>query len=375
MYNQNKVSEKLELQEGVHFEIVKNKAGYGYKYAILDHECWCPKSGIVEIRNMKNNLTLQNTPKNDGGVTVKRFRDKETGLLFGLHSGIDDRTGDIKHYEILLDGNMQFDLSIPHDRRQYIMASRGPSVLGSPNQSGKPNYILFDKEVIASKNNDNRSLRRKAEDIVESMKDAQLREMAMNVGINVNANNSPKMLLDEVYRFIENKVNGVLGAKRFIEVYENKDREIITIYHKARSLGIITQDYVTNTFSFGGVPLGVGEEASIQFLIEKRQMAYVIKQQCEVTDKGTVKSMAFAEKPEDAEKKALLARIAELEAKQLKDLESADIEAEKEPLSEDAEMTELRKEAKELKISSWALPAIKKETLRAKVEEAKAKLV
>ena len=373
MINSTQITSEM-LVEGTHYEIVKNKAGYGYKYAILEHECWCPKSGIVEIRNMKKNLTLQNTPKNDGGVTIKRFRDKETGLLFGLHSGIDDRTGDIKHYDVLLDGNMQFDLSIPHDRRQYIMASRGPSVLGSPNQSGKPNYILFDKEVIASKNNDNRSLRRKAEDIVESMKDAQLREMAMNVGINVNANNSPKMLLDEVYRFIENTVNGVTGAKRFIEVYENKDREIITIYHKARSLGVITQDYVTNTFSFGGVPLGVGEEASIQFLIEKRQMAYVIKQQCEVTDKGTIKSMAFAEKPEDAEKKALLARIAELEAKQPK-IDLTDTETEKEPLSEDAEMTELRKEAKDLKISSWALPAIKKETLRAKVEEAKAKLV
>ena len=365
MYNQNKVGETpQELIEGTHFEIVKNKTGYPYKYAILDHECWCPKEGIVEIRTMKNNLTITGAAKNDNEVIIKRFKDRETGLLFGIHSGVDDRTGDINHRYVRLEGNMQFDLSIPNDRREYIMASRGPSVEGSPNQTGKPTYKLFDKQIIASKNIDTRKLKRKAEDIIDSMKATQLEEMALNIGVNVNANRNPQMLLDEVYRVME------ANPKKFIEIYENKDREIISIYHKAKSLGIITQDFLTQTYSFGGITLGVGEQASIEFLIEKRQMAYVIKQQCEVTDKGTAKSMAFADKPEDVEKKALLARIAELEA-QAKGSTSAD--KLEDAVTEDHEMIELRKEAEELGVKGYALPSIKKETLKAKVEEAKAK--
>lgn len=368
MYNQNKVGEMPQLEEGVHFEIVKNKTGYPYKYAILDHECWCPKEGIVEIRTMKNNFTITGAAKNDNEVIIKRFKDRETGLLFGIHSGVDDRTGDINHRYVRLEGNMQFDLSIPNDRREYIMASRGPSVEGSPNQTGKPTYKLFDKQIIASKSIDNRKLKRKAEDIIDSMKATQLEEMALNIGVNVNANRNPQMLLDEVYRVME------ANPKKFIEIYENKDREIISIYHKAKSLGIITQDFLTQTYSFGGIPLGVGEQASIEFLIEKRQMAYVIKQQCEVTDKGTAKSMAFADKPEDVEKKAMAEKIAKLEAQLLA---KASADEEKEPLTdksetktEDAEMIELRAKAKELKISSWALPKIKKETLAKLVEEA-----
>lgn len=366
MYNQNKAGEMPILIEGEHFEIVKNKAGYPYKYAILDHICWCPKEGIVEIKTLKNNLTTTGGAKNDQEIIIKRFKDRETDLLFGIHSGVDDRTGDINHKYVRLVGNMQFDLSIPNDRKEYIIAMRGPSVEGSPNQTGKPAYKLFDKQIIASKNIDTRKLKRKAEDIIESMKHTQLEEMALNIGVNVNANKNPQMLLDEVYRVMES------NPKKFIEIYENKDREIISIYHKAKSLGIITQDFLTQTYSFGGIPLGVGEQASIEFLIEKRQMAYVIKQQCEVTDKGTAKSMAFADKPEDIEKKALLARIAELEALNKSKTDSAD--EHKDTVTEDHEMIELRKEAEELGVKGYALPSIKKETLKAKVEEAKTKL-
>ena len=64
-------------------------------------------------------------------------------------------------------------------------------------------------------------------------------------------------------------------------------------------------------------------------------------------------------------------RVAELEAKQSK-TDSAD--EHKDAVTEDHEMIELRKEAEELGVKGYALPSIKKDTLRAKVEEAKAKL-
>ena len=87
-----KAGEMPELKEGEHYEIVKDGTGYGYKYAILDSEIWAPKEGIVEIKRLKNNLTVDGRPKNDDEVIIKRYKDRETGLLFGLHTGVDDRT-------------------------------------------------------------------------------------------------------------------------------------------------------------------------------------------------------------------------------------------------------------------------------------------
>jgi len=368
MYNQNKVGEMPELQEGVHFEIVKDKNGYSYKYAILDHEMWCPKEGIVEIRRMKNNLTLAGTPKNDDEVVIKRFKDRKTGLLFGLHNGVDDRTGMIQHTYAKLDGNMMFDLSIPQDRRLYIMAMYGPSVEGSPNQSGKPAYKVFDKQLIASKNIDTRKLKRKVEDIIESLHGSALEEMAENIGVNVKANRNHQMLLDEVYRVADN------NPRKFIEIYESKDREFITIFNKAVSLGIIKMDFATNTYSFGGIPLGYSKEAAINYLIEKPGIASSIKVQCDDIDKGTSKSMAFVKDNVDPEKEAMRKRIAELEALAKGNKSEVVVTEEVSVKSEDEEMVALRLEAKELKVAGYGLPSISKDKLKSKIEEAKAKL-
>ena len=368
MYNQNKVGDMPKLQEGVHFEVVKNKIGYPYNYALLDHECWCPKEGIVEIRRLKNNLTTSGTPKHDDSVTIKRFKDKRTELLFGIHNGVDDRTGDINHREVTLEGNMQFDLSIPYDRRVYIIAMLSPAIEGSPNQSGKPSYKLHDKQILAAKNIDKRTLRRRAEDIIESLKEDQLHEMAENMGINVKANNNHKMLLDEMYRHIE--MEG--GSRKFIDIYESKDREFITIFNRATSLGIITHDYVTNSFSFGGIPLGFSKDAAINFLIEKSQLAHSIKIQCDDKDKGSKVSMSFI-KNGDTELEILRARIAELEGNN-KVTESADVPKEdvKSDMVTDEDFEALKLEAKELKVAGFAL--MKKETLREKVEAARLKI-
>lgn len=359
-----KAGEMPELIEGTHYEIVKDGTGYGYKYAILDHIYWCPKEGIVEIRRMKNNLTADGKQKNDDDVIIKRFKDRATGLLFGLHNGVDDRTKQINHTYVKLDGNMMFDLSIASDRRLYIMAMYGPSVHGSPNQAGKPTYKVYDKQIIASMSLDKRSLRRKAEDIINSLRGNAIEDMARDSGVNVEANRNPNMLLDELFRIAES------DPRKFIEIYESKDREYITIFNRAISKGIIKLDYATNTYSYGGIPLGYNKEAAINYLVEKQSTASAIKIQCDDTDKGTIKSMSFV-KNDVSELDALRAEIAEL--KKAKSVDVSEIQAPKDNVltPEKEELDNLRARAKELKIQGSHLAS--KETLIKKISEAEDK--
>jgi len=351
------------LIEGTHYEIVKDGTGYGYKYAILDHEMWVPKEGIVEIRRLKNNLTLAGTPKNDDEVIIKRYMDRPTGLLIGLHTGVNDRTKTINHNYVKLEGSMMFDLSIPADRRLYIIAMRSPMVEGSPNQSGKPVYKLYDKQIIASKNIDKRKLRQKTETIIESLKHDQLEEMARNIGVNVEANRNPSMLLEEVYRISEN------DPRKFIEIFENPNREYITIFHRARAKNIITLDFASNTFMYGGIVLGHSQDAAINFLTESQGIASAMKIQCDDVDKGTRQSMSFV-KSEENELDKLRAELAALKAKQ------TDKPTDINPIKEEntPSLEELKARAKELGIKGFALPHMTEAKLVTAIEEAESKL-
>ena len=60
--------------------------------------------------------------------------------------------------------------------------------------------------------------------------------------MNVAANRNREMLLDGVYRFVDN------DPRKFIDIFESPNRQYITIFNKARAKNIITLDYATNTF-------------------------------------------------------------------------------------------------------------------------------
>jgi len=318
---------------------------------------------IEDTANMMN-LLSDTTAKNDDEVIIKRYMDRPTGLLIGLHTGVNDRTKTINHNYVKLEGSMMFDLSIPADRKLYIIAMRSPMVEGSPNQSGKPVYKLYDKQIIASKNIDKRSLRRKCEDIIESLKHGQLEEMARNIGVNVEANRNHDMLLDEVYRISET------DPRKFIEIFENPNREYITIFHRARAKAIITLDFATNTFMYGSIVLGHSQDAAINFLTESTGLASAMKIQCDDIDKGTKQSMSFV-KSEENELEKLRAENAALRANQNNNSAVVSEETKEESINT---MDSLKKRAKELKIVGFALPHMTEAKLIKAIEEKEAEL-
>lgn len=346
------------LKEGVDYIVIKGDGDYEYKYVNLGHNSpYVQRTGVVEIEPLRVNKGVNGVSKHDNYVPVKRYRDKKTKLFWGIPLGYNSQTKSIDHQLIAIEGKMMFDLSIEEDAIKFAIIKNSPFVEGSPNSDGRPVYKIKDKEVEASEDIDKRTLRRKAEDIVESLNEEGLFEMARNMAINVEANRSLKRLTNELYRVVD------LDPKKFLDIYNNPQRVYISLFHKALSLGIITENRANGTFMFRAIPLGYSKEAAIKHLVDNNNTATAVKLNIDELEAGTLVSMGFAKQVTgeiDEEKEALKRRIAELEAKNVV----------KEPESEE-DLTALKEKAKALKIKGYEL--MKKETLVKKIEEAEGK--
>jgi len=206
--------------------------------------------------------------------------------------------------------------------------------------------------------------------------------MALMLGINVAANQSLFTLTDELQRHID------LDPKKFIDLHNDPKREFISVLKRGIAKGKITFDGSTGTYIYGNMPMGHNEEMAIQFLINNTGIATAITMKCNQEDAESKVSMQVNTPSITVNKEADLQRkVMELEAELAKTKKAEDFKQPFEGLisadepkeettntvSEDTEMVSLRARAKELKVSSHALPKIKKETLAKLVEEAEAK--
>jgi hypothetical protein len=367
--NDQDVSETLQV--GIDYTIVKDKSGYEFKYVNFNKPGLIKRDGLVEIKQMKQNLTSDGKRKHNQEVRFKRYTDSATGLLWGLHKGVNNSTGNIAHEEIVLEGDMLFDLKNKKDAVLCAIILNSPFVEGSPNQVGRPLYKVFSKEAEAAKSVDKRSLRRKCEDIIESLAKQDkvaLEEMARNIGVHVEANRYGNMLLDEVYRIMEN------DPRKFLDIYNNPNREYITIFNRALSKGILKEDFASGTFMYGAIHLGYSKDDAIGHLVNDSSMASTIKVQCDALDKGTLKSMANTnfgkdDSSKDAEIAKLRAELAKHQPKAEKIEGSAPVIGTMQSNEDADEYAKLLERAKELKIKS---PHFIKtvEGLKAKIEEA-----
>lgn len=352
------------LKEGVDYIVVKDGSGFEFKYANFNKPGFVKREGIVEIKQMKQNLTADGRRKHNQEVRFKRYTDGATGLLWGIPKGVNAGTKNINHEEIVLEGDMMFDLKNKKDAVLCALILNSPFVEGSPNQVGKPLYKVYSKEAEAQKSVDKRSMRRKCEDIIESLlkQDKKvLEEMARNIGVNVEANKYGSMLVDEVYRIMEN------DPRKFLDIYNNPNREYITVLNRALSKGIVKEDFSTGSFMYGAIHLGYSKDAAIAHLVETPSMASTINVQCDAVDKGTAKSMErySQDTSKDDEIAKLKAQLAAEQAKYSK-VESTITAEQKQEDSE--EYSALLERAKELKIKGAHF--IKDAaTLKAKIDE------
>jgi hypothetical protein len=356
------------LKENVDYVVVKDGNGAETKVVNLSNPDICIRKGFIEIEAMKQ------SHKHDNAKLVRRIRDKKTNLYIGVPIGINSETKELQWKGFWIDSRMSFDLSIPDQAIAWHVIKNSQYVEGSPNQQGKSVWKVIDKEVNAHKDIDKRTLRRKAEDIIETLKGSALTEMAITLGVNVNANQSVFMMTNEVFRIME------LDPKKFIDLYSNPQREYISVFKRGIAKGKIILDNKTGSFIYGNIPMGHNEEMAIQFLVNNTGIASTISMKCDQEDADSVKAMeVVAPKVSSNSKEADMQRkIMELEAElaKTKSVEAFvppfDLGEEKKELNTDKEdLDALRKRAKELKIPGAHLAS--KETLLNKLAEVETK--
>ncbi len=360
------------LREGIDYVVVKDGNGAETKIQNLANPNICLRKGFIEIECMKR------SNKHENVKMVRRVRDKKTNLYIGVPSGVNSETKELMWKAFWIDDKMSFDLSIPDQAIAWHVIKNSQYVQGSPNQQGKSVWRVIDKEVIAHDAIIKRSLRKKAEDIIESLKGNKLTECAILLGVNVDANQSVFTMTNEIYRKMEE------DPKKFIDLYNDPKREYISVFKRGVAKGKIILDNATGTFIYGNMPMGHNEEMAIQFLINNTGIASTISMKCdqeEAESKTAMEAVSIA--PTSTSREAdLLLEIERLKAENAKgkveepfkapfeEMVSADFD------KEDAKerLDKLKAKAKELGIKGFALPHMTEAKLVAAIEEAESKL-
>ena len=201
--------------------------------------------------------------------------------------------------------------------------------------------------------------------------------MAITLGVNVDANQSVFMMTNEVFRIME------LDPKKFIDLYNNPQREYISVLKRGVAKGKIIFDNTTGTYIYGNMPMGHNEEMAVQFLINNTGIATTITMKCNQEEAESKKAMEpiYVTVSKESKEVDMQRKIMELEAELAKTKAVEEFKspfAEMSPIvekndSDKEELEALRERAKELKISCWGLPKISKETLLKKIADAESK--
>lgn len=362
------------LREGTDYIIVKDGNGAETKIVNLANEKYCPRKGFIEIEAMRK------SNKHENVKMIRKIRDKKTNLFYGIPTGINTETKELQFKAIWIDNKMLFDLSIPDQAMACAIILNSQYIEGSPNQQGRSLWKVIDKEVIAHKEINKRTLRRQAEVIIESLSGSALEEAAINLGINVDANRSVFMMTNEIYRVME------LDPKKFIELHNNPEREYISVFNKAVAKGFIVNDVLTGNYIYGNIPLGHNKEMAIKFLVDNTGMATTLNAKCDMQDAESRKSMEIKQESAQSQSKEaeMQKKIMELEAELAKNKKveefkdpfaSMESVVSEETKKDSAEvMADLKARAKELGIKGFALPHMTEAKLVAAIEEAESKL-
>jgi len=357
------VRSKTEL-----YYIVEDGNGMQHKYVNLENPDICPRAGIVELEALKkkdHQLILKNQ------VSITRFDDKETGIIWAIPIGIDHVSKQIRHKRIVLGPNTFFDRSIKDQAEQCaIMLKCMANGIPSTNND-RPRFKVRDKEKQARIDIDTRNMRRKALDFAEALNyGEELTGIAMNLGIQTQGV-SDLVMHNKVCAYAES------NPKEFLDMYNDPNREYVLILNKAKEMAVVEHD-ITLGWKFNGLILGQTLSMAANELRKKPDLANSISTLANEKKSATVNAMApsvvkVAEiKSENSEVEELKRQLAEMKALMMANSEKLSTGAEDVP--EEDEMKALRKRANELKIMGANAPKVKKETLIAKIAEAEAKL-
>ena len=251
---ETKPAEKATVAELPLYIEVANKNGFLYKIANYDNPKVCPQSGIIIIEALKRDNFKQ--PR----ISFKKVLDPATGITYGIHIGTDNKTGELEFQRITLGDVVQFDCSNVNDRKLWCTISRHESLMGSPFQRGIPKFKTVDKNKEAVKVISNAQSMVRAISIAQEMAGVELYDMAINLGLSAD-HNDVGLLLASVIEMAAKKPDG------FLAVYDNINRNVITVFNRARAVGLIKLDPTNGYIWKDTYPLGTNETMAIKTIV------------------------------------------------------------------------------------------------------------
>ncbi len=351
----------VNTEEAPEYVIQKDGHGVEHKIVNLNHPKY-KRKGIVELKPTRSST------RHATSVRFTKWQDPMTQIIYGVFTGVDSKTKELRFQSILLYNDVTFDLSNPVDAKKWAVLQYAPFIVGSPNfKAGqKTQYKVYDKEQEANQFLATRAIKRKAVDIAEGLVGDSLVDMARDLGMDPKHYSTPTLHAEVIKVAEENH-------KRFLDVWDNPNRSFFTIMKRAIAVGVITQDPMYG-FMFGAHQLGLTEGSVVDYLRNNERLAVAMDEQARNKEAASVKAMMAtkAEAPKtgrDAELERALKEIEDLKEMN-KNLSKKALEKELDEtgtVAVDDELNELRKKGKLLGIKNPAIYG--KDKLKAKIEE------
>jgi len=333
--------EAFNVANGVpYFEM---EDGMGMKHRIVDTDRYdLPHSGqLVFECTKRGERVIENSYQ--VGMTV----DSNSGVMFGIPTGIDRNSKQIKWMPIPVRNLMVYDLSIPNDRKKAIMLQRSNICEGSPNLTTniKLHVLRLHDSDKAAQNDIKRVMDgQRALSIAAGLHGEELINTARNLGI-MPETTSITVLTAEVLKAAEKRPSD------FLAIWENPNREKITILKRCLDTGVMTHDAFAG-YTYLGRPLGHSEPDVIEYLIKYPDIATTLDMKSRDKLSQSVKAMTKApaiNKTDLESEVAILRKQLADRDEQLKDLTATAIRSDEPGLLEEFEA--LKKEAKDLQIT------------------------
>lgn len=365
-FTDSAVSTNEGVVEGREFVIYTDKNGTKTRIYNMDNKDLCRRTGTIELE-----LTKRGDARHAPRFVITQCYDSVNDIKIGIPIGNDPKTGELRFLPIVLEENHVFHLENKQDAMKWavIKHHRDIDVDGSKTRNGqKSRYRVYDKEQEANIFHATRAIKRKAETIAEGLHGVQLRDFAIELGIDPDSMSIAQLSMEVVKRAEQH-------PKKFMDAWDSPTRHESTIVKKAMALGILVYDPM-NGICYNGLSLGAQEPQAIQHLKENYNICNVLEKLIENKEVKFVEKIKKNTSPIADEKDAKIAQLeAMLEAERKAKAELSKVKLDEvvertteNMIASDEEHAALVARAKELKVHGWHL--IKnKEVLKEKIAE------
>lgn len=271
--SRRKYSNILTGEEGDYVERTHN--GQVLKVINFDNEKFAPKTGTVMLEPSKyrwgtNTGSQAKVKINFNNKTWRMTRDSKSDICVGKLLGFDPKTGYPRWEKLKLEETEYLDLSNPLDRIKYICVKFSVFFEDSPNfrESNNSTYREVNPEEDAQKFLIQLNKEDDAVAIAKSLVPGS--EELNNVALALNfdpTHMSPMILYAEIIKYARDpeKVGGLTGAERFLQVYNGSELHERSILRRGIMTGVVIEEYGKG-YHYNGVSMGYNEQEAVLFL-------------------------------------------------------------------------------------------------------------